>query len=152
MFLVNRIKPFLDKIISPFQGSFVPGRNIQDNIIIAKEMFHSMGRMKGSKKFMALKIDLENAYDRLNWDVFHHCLTSWGLENHFVSIVMSCITSSSFKVLWNGEKSEKFNPSKGIRQRDLLFHYIFVICMEYLFHIIAGHVNEGLWKPMRAGS
>lgn len=34
--IVNRIKPFLDKIISPYQGSFVPGRNIHDNIIIAR--------------------------------------------------------------------------------------------------------------------
>lgn len=48
--IVNRIKPFLDSIISPFQGSFILGRNIQDNIIIAKDMMHSMSRMKGRKK------------------------------------------------------------------------------------------------------
>lgn len=149
--LVNRIKPFLDKIISPFQGSFVPGRNIQDNNIIAKEMFHSMGRMKGRKKFVAIKIDLEKAYDRLNWNFIHHCLSSLGIDNHFISIIMSCISSSSFKVLWNGEKSEYFNPSRGIRQGDPLSSYIFVSCMDYLSHIIADHVIEGSWKPMRAG-
>lgn len=33
--VVNRIKPFLDGIISPFQSSFIPGQNIHHNIIIA---------------------------------------------------------------------------------------------------------------------
>lgn len=34
--IVNRIKPILDSIISLFQCSFIPGRNIQHNIIISK--------------------------------------------------------------------------------------------------------------------
>lgn len=48
--LVGRIKPFLDEVISPFRSSFVPGRNIHDNIIIAKAMIHSMRRMKGGAR------------------------------------------------------------------------------------------------------
>lgn len=61
----NRIKPLLDKCISPLQARFVPGRHIQDNIIIAHELIHSMSRMKGRKGFMTIKIDLEKTYDRL---------------------------------------------------------------------------------------
>lgn len=57
--IVNRLKEFLPSWVSPFQASFVPGRSIQDNIIIAQEMLHSMRRMKCKKSFMAIKIDLE---------------------------------------------------------------------------------------------
>ncbi|KAM1232308.1 hypothetical protein ACFX13_042877 [Malus domestica] len=38
--LVNRLKVILPKIISPSQNAFVAGRQIQDNIGIAHEMFH----------------------------------------------------------------------------------------------------------------
>lgn len=68
---------------------------------------------------------------------------------------MSCISSSSFKVIWNGEKTDSFFPSifpsRGIRQGDPLSPYLFVICIEFLTHIIMDKVNEGTWKPMKAG-
>ena len=38
--MANRLKLFMDKLISPHQSAFVPGRAIQDNIIIAHEVFH----------------------------------------------------------------------------------------------------------------
>ncbi|PNX89210.1 hypothetical protein L195_g045327, partial [Trifolium pratense] len=72
--IVNRIKPLLDGIISPYQSSFIPGRTIHHNIVVAQEMVHSMAKMKGQKMFMSIKIDLEKAYDRLNWNFIEHCL------------------------------------------------------------------------------
>lgn len=64
--IVNRTKPLLDHIISPYQSSFIPGRNIHHNIIVAQEMVHAMSKMKGKISFMSIKIDLEKAYDCLN--------------------------------------------------------------------------------------
>lgn len=71
--VVNRLKPFISKIISPFQTDFVPTRSIHDNIIVAQEMVHSMTKMKGKKGFFAIKVDLAKAYDRLRWDFFSCC-------------------------------------------------------------------------------
>ncbi|XP_052114078.1 uncharacterized protein LOC127745428 [Arachis duranensis] len=66
--ITNRIKPLLNDRISVHQSSFILGRKIQDNILIAKEIMHSTRRMKGKKQFMAIKVDFEKAYDRLNWN------------------------------------------------------------------------------------
>ncbi|XP_061347266.1 uncharacterized protein LOC133292825 [Gastrolobium bilobum] len=44
--IVHRLKPVMDKLISPSQVSFVPGRQIQDNIVIVQELIHSMHKMK----------------------------------------------------------------------------------------------------------
>lgn len=65
--LVNRLKPILPSLISPTQGSFVPNRQITDNIIIVQEMLHSMRKKQGEVGYMAIKIDFEKAYDRLRW-------------------------------------------------------------------------------------
>ncbi|XP_061350483.1 uncharacterized protein LOC133295655 [Gastrolobium bilobum] len=62
--IVDRLKPVMELIISPFLVIFVPNRQIQDNIIIVQELIHYMHKMKGRKTFMAIKIDLIKAYDR----------------------------------------------------------------------------------------
>lgn len=39
--IVQRLKGILGKIASPFQASFIPGRNIHDKIIIVNELIHT---------------------------------------------------------------------------------------------------------------
>ena len=62
-----RLRLFLDKLISPLQTAFVPSRKGIDNVIIAQEIIHSLGKKKGKTGYMALKIDLEKAYDKFEW-------------------------------------------------------------------------------------
>lgn len=65
--IVNRLKPVLPGLISNTQASFVPGRQITDNIVIMQEVLNTMRRKQGGKGYMAIKIDFEKAYDRLRW-------------------------------------------------------------------------------------
>lgn len=61
-----RLREYIGEVVSPNQASFVPGRHIQDNIIIAQELIHTMDKLKRSRKFMVVKVDLEKAYDRIS--------------------------------------------------------------------------------------
>lgn len=56
----------MHKWVHPNQSSFVLGRSITNNIIVAQEIIHSMRRKVGKKGWMAMKINLEKAYDRLD--------------------------------------------------------------------------------------
>ncbi|XP_004292397.1 PREDICTED: uncharacterized protein LOC101292185 [Fragaria vesca subsp. vesca] len=67
--IVDRVRPLLRKWISPNQVSFVPGRHISDNIMIAQELLHKCKSSKGVEGFMAWKVDLSKAYDKLNWNL-----------------------------------------------------------------------------------
>ena len=60
---------------------------------------------------------------------------------------MNCLNCSSFGVLWNGEKTEAFSSSRGVRQGDPLSPYLFVLCMERLNQIIEDAISRGSWKP-----
>lgn len=65
--LTSRLKGVLSKIIHPLQGAFVLDRLIQDNILLAHEIFHSFRRKGGKSGWIAIKLDMEKAYDRLEW-------------------------------------------------------------------------------------
>ena len=61
--IVNRLKPLMDYLITPFQNAFIKGRNISDNNLITYEIFDMLGKMKGRKGcFRLLKIDSVRTY------------------------------------------------------------------------------------------
>ena len=72
--LVLRLKSFLSDLIHPFQASFIPGRKASDNIILVQEIIHSMNTSKSKVGNMAIKINLEKAFDRLKWSFIHQAL------------------------------------------------------------------------------
>ena len=47
--IVNRLRPVMDSIISPFQLAFVKGRLILDNIILGSELFNTIKKKKGNE-------------------------------------------------------------------------------------------------------
>ena len=63
--LSNRFKPILNKIIYPTQSAFLKGKSIHDNTILTHEVFHSMKQKKGNGGLMALKLDMEKAFDSM---------------------------------------------------------------------------------------
>ncbi|KAL0453910.1 UNVERIFIED_CONTAM: hypothetical protein Slati_1369100 [Sesamum latifolium] len=64
----NWLKGLLDKIISSAQSAFVPGRLITDNILLAFELNHFLNsKSKGGSRWMALKLDVSKAYDKVEW-------------------------------------------------------------------------------------
>nr|XP_025625612.1 uncharacterized protein LOC112717904 [Arachis hypogaea] len=147
--IVERLKPALTNRIAPFQSSFVPGRKIHDNILIAKELIHVMRKTKGKHDFMAIKYDFEKAYDRLRWGFLRQCLFDFGLGESFTSLIMGCVQSVSYNVLWNGGKTEEFYPTRGLRQGDPISPYLFVIVMDRLSQMIEEKVEMEQWRPMR---
>ena len=126
--LVNRLCPLLEKLISPCQSAFIPGRWIAENQLIVHELLHSFKRRKVKGGFVAMKVDLQKAYDRINWNFLRTVLRRFGFQEVFVNWIMQCVTAVSFLVLINGGKSKSFRPTRRIRQGDPLSPYLFILC------------------------
>lgn len=81
--IVIRMRSLLPNLTSLFQSSFVPGRRASDNIIIMQEMVHTMRKKKGNKGVMDIKIELEKAYDSMEWSFVRKVLLPFKFGERF---------------------------------------------------------------------
>lgn len=81
---------------------------------------------------MVVKIDLENAYDRVDWKFLEDDLREVGFGEFLIRVIMGCLTSSQLSVLRNSTRLDSFKPEQGLRQGNPLSSYLFVLCMEVL--------------------
>ena len=121
-----------------------------DNAIIAQELIYSMSKRNGRIGVMAIKIDLENAYDHIEWSFIRDTLALFKFPKHIISLIMNCVSSLSISVLFNGGALKPFLPSRGIRQGDPLSPYLFILCMEILRALIIEKCKANLWDPVPA--
>ncbi|KAH1063508.1 hypothetical protein J1N35_028495 [Gossypium stocksii] len=127
--ITNRFKHIFPKIIAHEQTGFIAGRSIIENIILTQEVIHTM-RSQKKQKWMAIKIDLEKAYDRVSWKFIEVSLRVVSIPDYLNNVIMSSISNSTMQVMWNGAPLSKFKPVRGVRQGCPLSPYLFVLCME----------------------
>jgi hypothetical protein len=147
--LANRLKLLLPKIISPLQSAFVPARNIQDNVILAHELLHSFKNKKGKGGFMFLKLDMEKAFDKMEWSFLLAIMGKLGFHSTWINWIRICISSSSFSILINGSPFGDFSPGRGLRQGDPLSPFLFILGAEVFSRLMFKAETEGILKGLR---
>ncbi|XP_074346852.1 uncharacterized protein LOC141685659 [Apium graveolens] len=97
--LANRMKPILNLVVSPNQSAFIPGRLITDNIMVSFEVVHYLKRKKvGKDGYMAIKLDMSKAYDRVEWYFVEAIMRKMGFDAKWVRLVMHCMTSHTISL------------------------------------------------------
>lgn len=85
--LANKLKLVLPKIISPLQSAFIRGRDIHDNTHVAHEVFNSFSRKKNKNGYTTIKLDMEKAYDRLEWLFNKKCFTDLRFSRKWINCI-----------------------------------------------------------------
>eukprot|EP00253_Pinus_taeda_P010222 PITA_10222 len=145
--MAKRLKPLLEKLISPEQTGFVEGRQILDGLVVTQEVIHSMKTKK--QKGMMIKLDLSKAYDRVIWQYLEEILRSFGFSNRWISWVLSCISTPNFSILVNGTPSKTFKASRGIRQGNPISPFLFILAAEGLGRYLKQERVVGNIKGLR---
>ncbi len=135
--LVNRLQRILPQIISDSQSAFLSGRLITDNVAVAYELMHTMrSKWKGKVGYLAMKLDMSKTYDRVEWAFLKAAMLKMGFAQHWVDLVMECVSTPTYSILINGVPQGYIHPSRGVRQGDPLSSFIFLICAEGLSSLI----------------
>lgn len=113
--IVKRIKPLLTNLISPQQSAFVGGRLIQDNLVVAQEAFHFLKKNSRAKSNgFAIKLDMNKAYDRVDWSFLRVILLAYGFCLPWVNLIMSLVSPVRYQFQVNGHRSKTVTPSRGL--------------------------------------
>nr|GEU93709.1 RNA-directed DNA polymerase, eukaryota [Tanacetum cinerariifolium] len=143
--LANRISSVIPGLISDVQTAFLPNRQILDGLFIINELLSWCKHKK--QQAMVLKVDFAKAYVYIRWDFLEDVLTAFGFGPKWCSWIRGCLHSGMALVLLNGSPSFEFQFYCGLKQRDPLAPYLFLLVMESLHLSADDAVFIGEWSP-----
>jgi hypothetical protein len=98
-------------------------------------MLHTLKQKRGRGGLMAINIDMEKAFDKMEWP-FLAILKQLGFHDKWINWIRICISTTSFSVLLNGSSFGHFQPSWGLRQGDSLSPFLFIIGTEAISRML----------------
>ncbi|GAA0138572.1 hypothetical protein LIER_00292 [Lithospermum erythrorhizon] len=109
--LVNRLKPDMNTLVSPFQNGFVHGRGAHDNIIMAQEITHTLKTSKCKETGMAaITIDMSKAFNMIRWDFLLKLVEVLRFPHHWIHLIKECVTTVQYSMIVYGQTSEPLKP------------------------------------------
>lgn len=100
---------------------------------------------------MAIKEDMEKAYDRVEWSFVLKVMENFGFNSKWIKWVEQCISTTSFSILINGSPFGNFRRTRGIRQGDPLSPLLFITCSEVLSRLLLREESQGRLKGIKVG-
>ena len=100
------------------------------------------------------KLDIEKAYDHVNWEAFLDLLKRMGFWVRWCRWIRTCISTVQFYVMFNGSPANYFGSSRGLRQGDPLSPMLLPIMMEVFSKmkkrvegagLLRGFKTDGRW-------
>ena len=90
----------MEDIISASRNAFVRNRQILDLVIIANECLDS--RLKTGLPGLLCKLDVEKAFDHVNWGFLMQLLEKGGFSAKWRQWIFFCISTVCSSILING--------------------------------------------------
>ena len=128
--LANRIKPFMNELISDSQYC-VNGRTITDCNTELRDILYYYG--ENNSTGAVINLDWEKAFDRVNWDFLIKIMKKMGFPEFIINWVNVLHTNIQSACMINGNITRPFDIKKGVRQGCPMSMIFYVIFQEPLY-------------------
>lgn len=85
---------------------------------------------------MTLKLDISNAYDKIEQGYLKIVKERLGFFSKWINLIMECITTVSYSIIMNNQGDDVIKLARGIRHGDSIFPYLFLLCVEGLSALV----------------
>jgi hypothetical protein len=113
------------------------------NKILAKILANRLSWLRQGDPGVLCKLDVEKAYDHVNWDFLLYLLQRCGFPIRWRNWIRFCISTIRFSILINGCPSGFLASSQGLRQ--VVSPLLFVVLMEALSWLMDRAVEGGFF-------
>ena len=152
--LANCLKRVVGTLVFDAQNAFVKGRHILNTSLTANEIIYLWQKKK--EKGVACKLDIEKAFDNINWQFLMKVMLGMGFGSKWRRWIWWCISTAKFSVLVNGVPAGFFSSSRGLRQGGsplpLPLHFGYGGFEILLRRVVAGGFISGCTLTGREGS
>ena len=129
-----RLRRVIGEIVHQDQTCSVPGRSIQDNVHLIRNLIEYVNDKNMPAAIISL--DQSKAFDRVSHEYLFKVLHGFGFGAHFISLVKLLYSNIYSSVLVNGFVSDEFPIQCSVRQGCSLSPLLYVLCMEPFAHRI----------------
>lgn len=91
-----------------------------------------IARYRGQVGSMAVKLDILKVSNHVEWTFLEGIMQTLGFAERWIHLIITCVTSTSYSVLLNGQVGAWLTPSHGLHQRNPISPYLYLICTEGL--------------------
>lgn len=130
-----RLNSVVEHVVRSSQTNFMQVRNILNGVVILHGRVHGLHPKKLNG--VVLKIDFENAYDKVKWPFLQQTLRMKGFFAEWRPMIHSFVAWGSIAIKINDDNLEHyFQTKKGLWQGDSLSPMLFNIVTDMLAVVI----------------
>jgi len=141
-----RLTTVVGRVVSQFQTSFIPGRNILEVVVVLQEVMHELRATKTSG--VIIKLDFGKAYDRVNWNFLEEVLHRKWFDMKWIQWMNKAVRGGRVCIDLNGERGDYFRSFKGLRQGDPLSPLLFNLVANALSAMLSRGCSARMIKGL----
>ena len=147
--VIEKVMKVTEHKICEEQAGFRKGRGCVDQIFILRLVVEKF--LAKNKKLYVAFMDLEKAYDKVEWEALWEVLKIYGVGGKLLKAVQAFYRNSRACVRVNGKVSEEFDIHVGVRQGCVMSPWLFNIYMDGVMREMKARVGRGGVKLEKQG-